>query len=414
MHKGKLFFGIRGLILLAAIVGGAGLYFLMDGFFKNRPPIRIGVLHSLSGTMAENEAPLVEIIRLVVDEINDQGGLLGRPVEVVVADSRSDEKVAAIEAERLIRDEQVTALFGCWTSACRKAIKPVVEANNHLLFYPLQYEGVEQSPHIIYTGAAPNQQIIPAAVWALENLGKRVFLVGSDYVFPRMANLILNDVIRINGGEVVGEHYLPLGGKNVDAVIEAIRVSGADVILNTVNGSSNGPLFTALSAMESSALPPVISFSISEVELAGLPQARGVEHYAAWNYFQSLDNEKNQAFIRQVRRYLGPDMVIGDPMEAAYIAIKLWASTVRAGGSETTSVVRQAVRRQSLNAPEGIVSVDPLTQHLWKIARIGKVMPDGQFEVVWSSKSAVRPQPFPSYHPRAEWLKVLQTHEARP
>lgn len=414
MHNGLALFNLRGAFLLAIFIGGIGLYSFRGGFFENGPPIRIGVLHSLSGTMAASETPLVEVVRLAVDEINAQGGLLGRPVEVIVADSRSDPMVAAAEAERLIREEQVVALFGCWTSACRKAVKPVVEEKDHLLFYPLQYEGVEQSPHIFYTGAAPNQQIIPAAAWVLENLGKKVFLIGSDYVFPHMANTILNDVIRINGGEVVGERYISLGSRDMDAVIEAIQVSGADVVLNTINGSSNSAFFTALSKLNRAAIPPVMSFSVSEVELAGLPYWQYLEHYAAWNYFQSVDSAENRRFVNQIKARFGPEMVIGDPMEAAYIAVKLWSYGVKGSGTEKTAVVRQSVKRQSLNAPEGIVTIDPPTQHMWKIARIGKVMPNGQFEEVWSSARAIRPQPFPVFRPRGEWLSLLKSYEGRP
>ena len=233
------------------------------------PPIRIGVLHSLSGTMAASEHPLVDAVRLAVEEINAASGLLGRPVEMVIADGQSDARIFAAEAERLIATEHVSALFACWTSACRKAVKPVVERHRHLLFYPLQYEGLEHSAHIHYTGAAPNQQIIPGTRWALDTLGKRVYLLGSDYVFPRTAHLIVRDLVRAGHGSVVAERYRPLGDADFSAIVAELRALRPDVVLNTINGDSNGHFFRALHAAGLDDIP-VVSFSVAEDGLAAI------------------------------------------------------------------------------------------------------------------------------------------------
>ncbi|MFZ2406888.1 MAG: transporter substrate-binding protein, partial [Methylobacter sp.] len=247
---------LMGILIMAAFM--TGRHYLVAVI-----PIKIGVLHSLTGTMAVSEKPLVDAVRLAVEEINAQGGLLGKPVEIVVADGKSDPDVFAQEAERLIEREHVSVLFGCWTSASRKAVKPVVEKHRHLLFYPVQYEGMEQSANIIYTDAAPNQQIVPGTRWAAQKFGQRVYLVGSDYVFPRTANIIIADLINISGGKILGERYLPLGSADVAAIIEDIARKKPDVVLNTLNGDSNAAFFSALAAAGLSDLP-LVSFSVEE------------------------------------------------------------------------------------------------------------------------------------------------------
>lgn len=226
-------------------------------------PVKIGVLHSLTGTMAVSEKPLVDAVRLAVEEINARGGLLGQAVEVVVADGKSDLKVFAAEAERLIEQDHVSVLFGCWTSACRKAVKAVVEKHEHLLLYPVQYEGMEQSAHILYTGAAPNQQIVPGTRWATRKFGARVYLIGTDYVFPRTANIIIGDLINASEGKILGERYLPLGGTDVAEIIQDIARKKPDVVLNTLNGDSNAAFFAALVKAGLSDLP-LVSFSVEE------------------------------------------------------------------------------------------------------------------------------------------------------
>jgi len=379
------------------------------------PPIRIGVLHSLSGTMAVSERPLVDAVRLAVEEINASGGLLGRPVEMMVADGRSDDGVFATEAERLITSDKVSALFACWTSACRKAVKPVVEKHRHLMFYPLQYEGLEQSTAIFYTGSAPSQQIIPGMRWALDALGKRVYLLGSDYLFPRAANLIIRDLVRANSGTVLAERYRPLGDADYSAIIAEIRALKPDVVLNTVNGDSNTHFFRALHEAGLGAVP-VVSFSLAEEGLKAIgPQAFHPNHYAVWSYFQSVPGEANRNFVRTFQKRYGADRVTSDPVEAAYVGVRLWAQAVLDAGTEEPEQVKRTLLHQSMASPSGITAVDRGTRHLWKQVRIGKARADGQFDPVWNSEDTLRPDPFPDHRSQAEWKRlVAEQFGARP
>lgn len=370
--------------------------------------IKVGVIHSLTGTMAISEQSVVDATLLAIEEINAQGGVLGQQIEPIVVDGQSDWQVFADEAQRLIIEQEVAVIFGCWTSACRKTVRPVFEAQNHLLFYPVQYEGLETSPNIIYTGAAPNQQIIPAVSWSLENLGTRYFLVGSDYVFPRTANAIIRDQITAARGDVVGEAYILLGSQDVDAVVEQIVATQPDVILNTINGDSNVAFFSALrSAGIRSADIPTISFSIAEPELLTLNLEQMAGDYAAWNYFQSLDRPENVQFVQRFQAAYGPDRVVSDPMEAAYLGVYLWAQAVTVAKNADPVAVRQVIGNQSFNSPGGIVTIDPVTQHTWKPVRIGRIGLDGQFEVVWDSQNPIRPLPYPTFRSVAAWNTFL-------
>ncbi len=379
------------------------------------PPIRIGVLHSISGNMAASERPLVDAVRLAVEEINAAGGLLGRPVELIVADGKSDNAVFAAEAERLITAERVSALFACWTSSCRKAVKPVVEKHRHLMFYPLQYEGLEQSSHIYYTGSAPNQQIIPGTRWALDTLGKRVYLIGSDYVFPRTANLIIRDLVQANRGTVLAERYRPLGDHDFRSIIDELRTLRPDVVLNTVNGDSNVHFFRALRAAKLGDIP-VMSFSVAEMELKAIsPEAFHPNHYAVWNYFQTLPGEANRRFVEAFRQRYGTDQVTSDPMEASYVGTRLWAQAVHDARTDDPKAVNLAMGLQSIAAPSGIAAVDRRSRHLWKQVRVGKAREDGQFDVVWDAGDALRPEPYPSYRPPSAWQRLVsELAESRP
>jgi len=372
-----------------------------------RQPIRIGVLHSLSGTMAASERPLVDAVRLAVEEINADGGLLGRPVEIVLADGASNWPRFAAEAERLISQERVSALFACWTSACRKAVKPVVESHRHLMFYPVQYEGLESSPNILYTGAAPNQQIIPGTRWALDQLGQGVYLLGSDYIFPRAANRIIRDLVEAGGGTVLGERYLPLGGTDMAQALDDIRRLRPQVVFNTVNGDSNEHLFRALAGAGLSDLP-IMSFSVAENEVTGSEATRLQAHYAVWGYFQSLDSAGNRRFVAAFKARYGAGRVTSDPMEAAYIGVRLWAQAVTDAGTDAPAEVNRSILRQSLQAPSGIVTVDAASRHLWKMARIGQVQADGQFRQVWATSYPLRPAPYPFYRSPQEWREIMQ------
>jgi len=362
----------------------------------------------LSGTMASSEAVVVDAVLFAIDEVNHAGGVLGRPVKAVVADGRSDESVFGREAERLISQEKVATVFGCWTSASRKTVKPVFEKHDHLLIYPLQYEGLETSPCIVYMGAAPNQQILPAVQWALTTLQKkRFFVVGSDYVFPRAAHAIIKDYIQSAGGEVSGEAYVPLGSQNFDAVINGLTAAKPDLILNTINGDSNVGFFRALRAAGiTSAITPTLSFSIDEQGLRSLNPAELEGDYAAWTYFQSIATPENEEFVRRFHEK-DPLQSITDPMETAYLGVRLWAKAVNEAQSLEPKKIRRALLNQSLKGPGGEVRIDPDTQHCFRTPRIGRIQADGHFHVVWTAPEPVRPEPFPHSRTAESWRAFL-------
>lgn len=382
---------------------------LMYGQYgRVQPSIKIGVLHSLSGTMASSETPLVDAVRLAVEEANQSGGVKGAQIEMIVADCRSDAAYCAQQAEKLITQNGVQALFGCWTSACRKAVKVVVEKHHHLLFYPVQYEGLEQSPDIVYTGAVPNQQVIPMVAWALQNRGKRVYLIGSDYVFPRTANKIVKKLLLAKAGWLVAERYVPLGGQDFAAIVRDIAAQHPDFVVNTLNGDSNRHFFRALQQTGIRAEDiPVFSTSIAEVELAAIGPELLAGHYAAWNYFQNIENNENRAFIERFRKRFGKERVIDDPMEAAYVGVRLWMNALRGADTPDMDNIKTVLARQTLSAPEGIIAVDGETRHLWKPVRIGRARADGQFDIVWQSGRGVAPAPFPFFIPHDQRIAMM-------
>ncbi|HVT42918.1 MAG TPA: urea ABC transporter substrate-binding protein [Thermoanaerobaculia bacterium] len=394
-------------VTMVLIVAGIVSYLLPR--FREKAPIRVGILHSLSGTMAISETSVVDATVLAIEEINDRGGLLGRRIEPIVVDGRSDSATFAKEARALIVDEKVSVIFGCWTSACRKTVKPIVEQFRHLLFYPVQYEGLESSRHIVYTGAAPNQQIIPAVKWSFETIGTKFFLVGSDYVFPRVANQIIRDQVRALRGEILGEEYILLGSDDVEPIVRKIVETRPDAILNTINGDSNIAFFRQLRA--AGITPdriPTVSFSITENELQGMDLLSMRGDYASWNYFQSLEGEANAAFLDRFRRRYGAGRTTSDPMEAAYFGVHLWAQAVADAETDEVGTVREMIRRQSWGAPEGVVYIDPENLHTWKTVRIGRIDEKGQFDIVWTSGRPVRPVPFPIFRSTDEWLEFLE------
>lgn len=368
-------------------------------------PIRVGILHALTGDMATHERPLVATARLAIAGINRQGGLLDRPLEAVVADSGSDPALAAREAERLITRERVSVLFGCWTSACRKAVKPVVEKYHHLLVYPLQYEGLEHSSHLLYAGAAPNQQMVPAFIWAVQKFGPRVYLAGSDYIFPRAAHLILRQLAHLHGATIVGESYLPLGEQQVAPLVADIVTQKPDIVLNTINGDTNLPFFRALQT--AGAAIPVLSFSLSETIIHRQP-AILAPHHVAWSYFQSLDTPENRQFRDQMHQQ-EPGLILDDPMVTTHVGIQLWAQAVREAQSAQPEKVDPALLRQSLNSPMGIVSVDRKTRHLWRPVHVGQIQAAGTIQVVASWERTIRPTPFPEFQSKTWWENALLT-----
>lgn len=364
--------------------------------------IKVGILHSLSGTMAISETTVVDAEKLAIKEINEQGGILGKKIEAIVEDGASDWDTFAEKAAKLIDQDQVVTIFGCWTSASRKAVKDVFESKNHMLWYPVQYEGQECSKNIFYTGAAPNQQIEPAVDWLLKNKGKQFFLVGSDYVFPRTANTIIKEQLKASDGETVGEDYLPLGNTEVTPIITKIKQALPDggVIFNSLNGDSNVAFFKQLQgAGLSPDKYPVMSVSIAEEEVKQIGKEFLVGHYAAWNYFQTVDTPANKKWVLDFQETYGKDRVTNDPMEAAYIMVYLWKQAVeKAGTADDLEKVRAAAIGQQFNAPEGPVQMEA-NHHISKTVRIGQVRDDGLFDIVWSTDAPVTPQPWNQFVP---------------
>ena len=395
---------MAGLICLV-VAGAAGWHFYKSA--QNPPTIKVGILNSRSGVMTASEASIVEGEMLAIEELNAKGGVMGRRIEPVIADGKSDWPTFATEATRLITEEKVSTIFGCLTSASRKTVKPVVERFNHLLIYPVAYEGLEMSPNIIYTGAAPNQQITPAVKWSYDKFGKKFFLVGSDYVWPRSVNAIIKDELTALGANLTGEEYIFFGSSDFQSAVEKIAEAKPDVILSSVVGDSNLAFYKALREAADTAKIPVVSMSIGEDEIRKLPANDIVGHYCAWNYFQSIDRPENTAFINKFKARYGKDRVTADVIEAAYFGVLLWAQAVNECGSTDVHNIREAMRGQSVDAPEGVVSIDPETLHTWRSFSIGKIRADGQLDIVWTSQKPIRPMPYPISRSKTEWDSFL-------
>ncbi|ARK32773.1 urea ABC transporter substrate-binding protein [Halalkalibacter krulwichiae] len=357
--------------------------------------VKVGILHSLSGTMAMSETSVKDAELLAIEEINAAGGVLGKQLVPVIEDGASEPSIFSERATKLLQQDEVAVVFGGWTSASRKAMLPVFEENNGLLYYPIQYEGMEASPNIFYAGAAPNQQIVPAVEWLLENEGTEFFLLGSDYVFPRLANQIIKAQLEASGGTTVDEQYTPLGHTDYSTIISRIRESKPEVIFNTLNGDSNVAFFKQLAdAGITSDDVTVLSVSVAEEEIRGIGADVLEGHYASWNYYQTTDTEENASFVESYQAQFGDDRVTGDPIEAAYFMVHLWAQAVEEAGSFDVDAVKEAAPGLELNAPGGKIIFDGDNQHVWKTVRIGEVQADGQFKEVWNSGEPIKPDPF--------------------
>ncbi len=372
---------------------------------KKAETVKVGLLHSLSGTMSISETAVRDAELLAISEINAAGGVLGKQIEAVQKDGASDPQIFADEARKLLSDDKVATVFGCWTSASRKAVKPVFEELYGLLWYPVQYEGMEASPNIMYMGASPNQQIVPAVDYCAENFGKKMFLVGSDYVFPRTANKIIKAQLAQLDGECLGEEYVAMGEGNFTAIIQEILETRPNVILNTLNGDSNVAFFAALAkAGIRSDTIPVMSFSIAEEEVAKMDLDNLTGHLVSWNYYETTQTPRNEKFVSDYKSTYGEDRLTGDPIEAAYIAVYMWAAACEKAGSFDVEAVRVAAKGLSFTAPEGVVTIDDGNQHLYKQVRIGKINNKGLIDEVWSTPSAIKPDPYLSTYPWARGL----------
>ncbi len=359
--------------------------------------VKVGLLHSLTGSMAISEKAVRDAEVLAIDEINAAGGVLGKQIVYVEEDGASEPSTFATKAEKLVDSEKVATVFGCWTSSSRKAVKPVFEDYNALLWYPVQYEGMEQSPNIVYTGAAPNQQIVPAIEYLLDKGYKKFFLLGSDYVFPRTANMIITAQVQAAGGEVVGEEYADMDQTDFAAIISKIEAAQPEIIINTLNGTGNVSFFKQMAEKNyTSAEYPTMSFSIAEEEVATIGADILKGHMVSWNYYETTDTPENKAFVEAYKAKFGESRVTSDPAEAAYDAVYLWKAACEKAGSFDVDAVREAIAGGdiSFNAPEGTVTINGTNQHLTKPVRIGEIRDDGLIYEVYSTPTAVDPDPY--------------------
>ncbi|MDJ0359007.1 urea ABC transporter substrate-binding protein [Rhodococcus sp. H29-C3] len=367
--------------------------------------IKVGSLNSLSGTMAISEVTVRDSIAMAVEEINAAGGVDGKQIQVVAEDGASEPTVFAEKAEKLISSNCVAAVFGGWTSSSRKAMLPVFEDNDALLYYPVQYEGLESSDNIFYTGATTNQQIVPALDYLKEKGVKSLYLVGSDYVFPQTANREIKGYAAANGIEIKGEDYTPLGSTDFSTIVNKVRSADADAVFNTLNGDSNVAFFREYTnAGLKAADMPVLSVSIAEEEVAGIGAQNIEGQLTAWNYYQTVDSPENKKFVADYKAKYGADKPTSDPMEAAYTSVYLWKNTVEKANSFAVADIQAAADGVSFAAPEGEVVIDGANHHISKTARIGEVRPDGLIYTVWESPAPIAPDPFLETY---EWASDL-------
>ncbi|MBT8153059.1 urea ABC transporter substrate-binding protein [Epibacterium ulvae] len=363
--------------------------------------VTIGILHSITGTMAISETGSVQAEKLAIEQINAQGGILGRKIEYIQEDGGSDWPTFAEKAKKLLVNDKVASVMGCWTSASRKAVLPVFEQYNGFLYYPTFYEGLEQSPNVIYTGQEATQQIIAGLDWVAKEKGaKSFYLLGSDYIWPRTSNKIARKHIEnyLDGAKVVGEEYYPLGHTQFNSVINKIRLKKPDVIYAIVVGGSNVAFYKQLKAAGidmTKESPLVLTISVTEDEIRGIGGENIEGAYACMKYFQSLTNDNNEAFVKSFKEMWGDDMVIGDVTQAAYLGPWLWKAAVEKAGSFDVDKVRAATPGIELtSAPEGYVKVHD-NHHLWSKTRVGLAKADGQYDVVFETADLVEPDPFP-------------------
>ncbi|HEV8327969.1 MAG TPA: urea ABC transporter substrate-binding protein [Nitrospiraceae bacterium] len=396
---------------VAALLGNLGNWAL--SYAAGGEPIKVGVLHSLSGTMAISEVSIKDIVEMAAEEINAKGGVMGRPIQLVIEDPASNWDLFAEKAKKLLLQDKVVTVFGCWTSVSRKSVLPVFEKNNGLLFYPVQYEGEECSRNVIYTGAAVNQQATPAVDYHLSKDGgskKKFYLVGTDYVYPRTTNKIVRAMLLAKGisPKNIMEEYTPFHHQDYQTIIAKIKrfcAGGDTAVINTINGDSNVPFFKELAnAGITSEECPVNSFSVAEDELRGLDTKNLVGHLAAWNYFQSVNMPENKAFVQRFKDFCkknnlpgGASRVVDDPMFWGYIGVYTWKMAVEKAKSLNVDDVLRALPGLKVPTPGGPILVDRTNHHTAKPVYIGRILANGQFEIIWQSPGLVDPLPWSEY-----------------
>ena len=412
---------LRRTVAAVVVVGIAMLYLAAPGVAADEGPIKIGILHSLSGTMALSEVSLRDVDLMAIDEINAKGGVCitkgdkktCRKIEPVVVDPASNWDLFAEKAKQLLLQDKVAVVFGCWTSVSRKSVLPVFEGNKGLLFYPVQYEGEECSDAVFYTGAAPNQQAVPAVEYLMSEEGgsaKKFYLLGTDYVYPRTTNKILRAMLKAKGvpEENIREEYTPFHHQDYQQIVQKIKefaAGGKTAVISTINGDSNVPFYKEFANQGLTAADvPIMAFSVAEDELRGMDTSALVGHLATWNYFQSVDTPENKVFAEHFKAYAKknnlPDAdkrVTDDPMEASYFGVYLWKQAVEKAGTTDVDAVRKALYGMEFKAPSGMVKIDERNHHTWRPVLVGEIKKDGQFKIVHRSKGLVKPEPWSEY-----------------
>jgi urea transport system substrate-binding protein len=384
---------LKGSALAAAGVGLAPLVRASKAF--GAETVKVGILHSLTGTIAIAEASVVDAEKLAIEEINASGGVMGRKIEAITEDGASDWPTFAEKARKLLDRDKVACIFGCYTSASRKAVLPVVEKSKGLLYYPTYYEGLEQSPNIMYTAQEATQSVIAAVDWLAKNRGKSFFLIGSDYIWPRTTNKIAKPTIAKVGGKVVGEDYFPLGHIEFSSVINKIKASKAEVVLSTVVGGSNVAFYKQLSAAGITGKnQALLALAVSEEELSGIGPENAAGFLSCMGYFQSDKGAANEKFVKAFKAKYGAKRVTGDTLECGYTSVYLWKLAAEKAGSFEVPKVVAASSELSWDAPEGKIKFHKSNHHLWKHARIGEFGTDGQVKLLYES-GLIEPNPFP-------------------
>jgi urea transport system substrate-binding protein len=402
--------------LVVAQVRGNNPFFPIQAMIAEvRAPIVVGLIHSETGPLAISERSLLDSEILALEEINARGGVAGRKLKWKIADGRSDPAAFASQALRLIEQDKVDVLIGGWTAECRKAMLEVVEKKESLLIFPANFEGIERSSHAIYSGGSANQVVLPAVRWCFDALkARKFFVVGTEEVWSRVASELAKDGIKAAGAELLGESYLPLVGGDSQVLVEMIQSAKPDVVLNILVGDSNIPFYAAMRRVGLTPDKlPVVAFNVAEDELKRFPPGDMTGHYAAWSYFQSLDRLENTEFVSKFKAHHGPDRVISDAMVAAYNGVMIWAQAADEAGTGDPKIVASRFDRQSFDAPEGIVTIDPESRVAWRPFYLGKARADGQFNVVWSISKPISPVTFVATRSKAQWLSLLDELKGR-
>jgi urea transport system substrate-binding protein len=382
---------------------------------ETRPPILVGLIHSRTGPLAISELSLIDAELLALEEINAKGGVAGRLLRWEIADGRSDPSTFASQALRLIENEKADVLVGGWTADCRKAMLTVVEERDSLLIFPANFEGIERSSNAIYAGGSVNQVVLPAVRWCFDTLKARKFyVVGTEEVWSQVAAEVAKDAIKASGGELAGESYLPLGGGDAQALIEAIRASKPDVVLNSLVGEFNLPFYSAFrrAGLTPDKLP-VVAFAIAEDELKRFPAGDATGHYSAFSYVQGLERPANVEFVRRFKARYGQDRAVSDTMISAYDGLMIWAQTADEARTGDPKIVKRLFDRQSFDAPEGIITIDPESRIAWRPFCLGKARPDGQFDLALAISKPNLPVTFVGTRSKDQWQSLLDGLKAR-